>query len=82
VEEHINVAFDLFGGRPIDLAIFLQALLFLHKILVLHPAVCLTLIVLEIACVRLALIALAQATFKLLLSGITLHVNRQECVVG
>jgi hypothetical protein len=81
VEEHINVAFNLFGGRPIDLAIFLQALLFLHKILVLHPAVCLTLVVLEIASVSLALISLAQATFKLLLSGVTLHVHGQECVI-
>jgi hypothetical protein len=81
VEEHINVAFNLLGGRPIDLAIFLQTLLFLHKILVLHPAVCLTLVVLQIASVRLALIALAQATLKLLLSGVALHVDGQERVI-
>jgi len=75
MEQHVNVAFNLFGGRPINLAVLLQALLLLHFGFVLKPAVGLALIIVEIASVSIALIALALTLFELLLRCIALHVS-------
>jgi hypothetical protein len=81
VEQYIDVAFDLFGCRPIDLAVFLQALFLDHKLLILNPAMCLTLVILEIAGVSFALVTLAQAMFEVLLNRVTFQVNRQERMI-
>jgi hypothetical protein len=81
VEQYINVALDLLGGRPIDLAVFLQALLLNHKLLVLHPTVCLALVIREIASICLALTVLTQALFEVLLNHVAFQIHLQERMI-
>jgi hypothetical protein len=47
MEEDIKVAFNLLGGRPIDLTVLLQALLLMHMFSVLVPALLLALLVID-----------------------------------
>jgi len=66
MEEDIKVAFDLLGGQPVDLVVFLEALLPIDMFLVLGPAL---------------LIALLKVDREPLPSLVALQVNIEESVV-
>jgi hypothetical protein len=67
MEEDVNIAFNLLGRRPIDLAVLLQALLFEDEFLVPGPASSTALLVFDIASNLLATVLLAHALLKPLL---------------
>jgi hypothetical protein len=67
MEEDVNIAFNLLGRRPIDLAVLLQALLLKDELLVPGPAASAALLVLNIASHLLATVLLAHALLKPLL---------------
>jgi len=82
VEEDVDIAFDLLGCRPIDLAILLQAFLLEDELLIPGPASGTALLILDIACGLLAAVLLAHALLKALLGCITRHVCCEESMVG
>jgi hypothetical protein len=67
VEEDVDIALNLLGRRPIDLAVLLQALLLKDELLVPGPAASAALLVLNIASHLLATVLLAQALLEALL---------------
>jgi hypothetical protein len=67
VEEDIDIALNLLGRRPIDLAVLLQALLLKDELLVPGPASGSALLVFNIASHLLATVLLAQALLEALL---------------
>jgi hypothetical protein len=71
VEEDVNIAFDLLGCRPIDLAILLQAFLLEDELLIPGPASGTALLILDIASDLLAPVLLTHALLKALLDRIT-----------
>jgi hypothetical protein len=82
VEEDVDVALDFLGGRPIDLAVLLQALLLEDKLLIPGPAAGTALLVLHSAGCVFASILLAHAQLELLLGRIARHVSLEEIVIG
>jgi len=82
VEEDVNVALDFLGGRPIDLAVLLQALLLEDELLIPGPAAGTALLVLHSAGCVFASILLAHAQLELLLGRIARHVSLEEAVIG
>jgi hypothetical protein len=80
MEEDIHVAFDLLGGRPIDLAVLLQTILRPHLILVLIPAHRHAGVLLD-AGSELATISATLAPLKLPLSNVTVIVDVKVLVV-
>jgi hypothetical protein len=80
VEHHINVAFDPLGGRPIDLAVLLQALLGPNFILVDHPA-CLHALAVSNAGSKLAAVPSALATLELPLRDVSIVIHIQVSMV-
>jgi hypothetical protein len=82
VEEDVDIALDFLGGRPIDLAVLLQALLLEDELLVPRPAAGTALLVLHGASCVFAAILLAHAQLELLLGSIARHVNLEEAVIG
>jgi hypothetical protein len=81
VEEDIDVAFDLLGGRPVNLAVLLQALLLVHVNLILTPALLLALLKVDRAGGELTCILLAEAFLEFLLGPVAIHVNSEEGMV-
>jgi hypothetical protein len=81
MEQDINVAFNLLGGRPVDLAVLLQTLFFFNELSIGSPTGSLTLIVICVASLRFASVVFTTAFLKLLLLYIALHVHRQEGMV-
>jgi hypothetical protein len=81
MEQDIDVAFDLFGGRPVDLAVLLQALLLVHVNLILTPALLLALLKVDRAGGELTCILLAEAHLEFLLGPVAIHVNSEEGMV-
>jgi len=81
MEEDIDVAFDLLGGRPVDLAILLKALLLVHVFLVLSPALLFALLIVDRAGGKFASIPLAEALLELLLVLVARHVHLEESMI-
>jgi hypothetical protein len=82
VEEDVNIALDFLGGRPIDLAVLLQALLLEDELLISDPAAGTALFVLHSAGCLFASFLLAHAQLELLLGRIARHVSLEEIVIG
>jgi hypothetical protein len=82
VEEDVNIALDFLGGRPIDLAVLLQALLLEDELLISDPAAGTALFVLHSAGCLFASFLLAHAQLELLLGRIARHVSLEETVIG
>jgi len=82
VEEDVDIAFDLLGCRPINLAILLQALLLKDMPLILGRAVRIAILILDVADCIVASILLAHALLEALLGRIARHVSCEECMVG
>jgi hypothetical protein len=67
MEEDVDIAFNLLGRRPIDLAVLLQALLLKDEFLIPGPASGTALLIFNIASYLLATVLLTQALLKTLL---------------
>jgi hypothetical protein len=67
MEEDVDIAFNLLGRRPIDLAVLLQALLLQDEFLVPGPASGTALLIFNIASNLLATVLLTVALLKTLL---------------
>jgi hypothetical protein len=81
MEEDINVAFNLLGGRPINLAIVFSALLLTNNFLVPFPTSLGALCKVDCAGGPLASAVLTQAHLHFFLGCIALHVSREEGMV-
>jgi hypothetical protein len=78
MEQDPNVTFDLLGGRPIDLAVLLQALLVLHNFLILFPTLSLAAVVVNTASFGFTMIPLTRYLLKVCLNHIALDVSLHE----
>jgi len=82
MEEDVDIAFDLLGRRPIDLAILLQTLLLEDELLIPGPASSTALLIFDVASHLLAAILLTHALLEPFLDCITRHVCSEERMVG
>jgi hypothetical protein len=81
MEEDIKVTLDLLGGRPVDLAVLLKALLLVHMFFIFSPALLFALLKVDRADGKLASILLTETLLKLLLVVVARQVDREEGVV-